>query len=294
MTSMAAILAFCRLSQDAAALVLWGASAYLAWLVPKDTAAEVVARIGRWGSAAIVVTIVATVAKLPAEVASIGDGWHDGIDPAMVVSVLGETSVGQAWAAQAVAASLLALVQAAPPRMRVTATALGSGLVLTCLSLDGHAVMHEGLLGVVHRANDVLHVLAAGAWFGALLPVLVILKLLGRSEWRANAGLALRSFSRAGHVAVALVLVSGVANTALVLGRWPTDLSSPYQALLDAKVVSVAAMVGLALVNRYVFVPRLGHGPETAIALRRATLAEVPLGLAAIALVAVFGMLDPT
>ena len=294
MTSVAVVLALCRFGQDAAALVLWGASAYLAWLVPRDIAAEVVARIGRWGAVAVIVVVVAVAAKLPAEVASIGDGWPDAFDPAMIVSVLKETSVGQAWTAQALATSLLTLVCAAPPRMRLGATALASGLVLSSLALGGHAVMHEGLLGVVHRANDVLHVLSAGAWFGALLPVLVILKFLGQSEWQAEAATSLRSFSRAGHVAVALVLFSGVVNAALVLGRWPTDLSSPYQALLDAKVLSVAAMVGLALVNRYLFVPRLSRQPEAATALRRATLAEMPLGLAAIALVAVFGMLDPT
>jgi putative copper resistance protein D len=294
MSSVAAVLALCRFGQDAAALMLWGASAYLAWLVPKDIVAEVVARIGRWGAVAVIVVVVAVAAKLPAEVASIGEGWRDGFDPAMIVSVLKETSVGQAWTAQAVTVSLLASVQAAPRRMRLGATALASCLVLSSLALGGHAVMHEGLIGVMHRANDVLHVLSAGAWLGSLLPVLVILNFMGRSEWRADAGLALRSFSRAGHVAVALVLISGVVNAALVLGRWPTDLSSPYQALLDAKVLSIAAMGGLALVNRYLFVPRLSHQPEALTALRRATLAEMPLGLAAIALVAVFGMLDPT
>lgn len=46
--------------------------------------------------------------------------------------------------------------------------------------------------------------------------------------------------------------------------------------------------------NRYVFVPRLSRRPGSLNALRRATLAEVALGLAAVALVAVFGMMDPT
>ena len=127
--------------------MLWGASAYLAWLVPKDIVAKVVARIERWGAVAVIVVVVAVAAKLPAEVASIGDGWRDGFDPAMIVSVLKETSVGQAWTAQAVTVSLLALVQAAPRRIRLGAIALVSGLVLSTLALGGHAVMHEGLLG---------------------------------------------------------------------------------------------------------------------------------------------------
>ena len=49
-------------------------------------------------------------------------------------------------------------------------------------------------------------------------------------------------------------------------------------------------MAGLAVLNRYVLVPRL---PSTLPVLCRATLAEVPLGFLAVALVAVFGLLDP-
>ena len=244
--------------------------------------------------ALVVTAAIATVAKLPAEVASIGEGWRDSIDPTMVLDVLRDTGVGHAWAAQTIVTMVLALGQALAPSLRVIATALAAGLLLATLSLSGHAVMHEGLIGVVHRVDDVIHVLCAGAWFGALLPVLVILRLSARSEWRTSASVALKAFFRAGHVVVALVLASGAFNTALVLGRWPTDLTSPYQAMLDAKIAVVSGMVVLALLNRYVLVPRLSRRPGTLVALRRATLTEVPLGLAAIALVAVFGLLDPT
>lgn len=293
MTSAAAALALCRFGRDAAALLLWGASAFLAWFVPRDLAAAVAERLGGW-DAAVAVALVATAAELPAEAASIGDGWRDALDPGMIGSVLVDTGAGRAWAAQAAAALLLSLACAAAPRIRHAATALASALLLAGLALAGHAVLHEGPLGTLHRAVAVLHVLSAGAWLGALVPVLAILGLLGRPEWSEGATLALRRFSRAGHVAVALALLSGLADAALVLGRWPLDPSSPYEVLLDAKVLAVAAMVVLAVVNRYVLVPRLGRRPEAArAALRRATLAELPLGLAAIALVAVFGLLDP-
>jgi putative copper resistance protein D len=195
---------------------------------------------------------------------------------------------------QATAAALLVAARRAPRRIRPGATAAMAALLLSGLALTGHAAMHEGALGLLHRANDVLHVLSAGAWFGALLPVLAILRLVARPDCRGDAVTALRRFSRAGHAAVALVLASGAANVGLVLGRWPTDLASRYEALLDLKVLAVAGMVALALVNRYALVPRLGRHPEaTSAALRAATLAELPLGLAAMALVAVFGLMDP-
>lgn len=294
MTSTAAALALCRLGQDAAALGLWGAWATLAWLVPPPLAAALDPGARRWTTAALAVAALATAAALPVLAASIGDGWQDAFDPETVGSVLADTNPGRAWAAQAVAAALLLAARGAPQRLRPAATALAAALFLAGLALTGHAAMHEGALGALHRANDILHVLSAGAWFGALVPVLAILHRLDRPEWRNEAAKALRRFSRAGHGAVALVLVSGALNAALVLGRWPVDPSSAYETLLDVKVLAVAAMVGLALANRYVVVPRLGRTPEAALAgLRRATLAELPLGLAAIALVAVFGLLDP-
>lgn len=294
MSSTAAILALCRFGQDAAALGLWGAWAMLAWLVPRPLAAALDRGARRWTGAAVAVAALATAVALPALAASVGDGWHDAMDPGWVGTVIAETSPGRAWAAQAVAAALLLAAPGVPQRIRPGATALGAALFLAGLALTGHAAMHEGALGALHRANDLVHVLAAGAWFGALMPVLAILRRLDRPEWRSDAATALRRFSRAGHVAVALVLLSGATNAGLVLGRWPVDLSSPYEALLDAKVLAVAAMTGLAILNRYVVVPRLGRHRDSALPrLRRATLAELPLGLAAIALVAVFGLLDP-
>ncbi len=294
MSEVAAVLALCRFGQDAAAMLLWGGSAYLCVLVPPGLASSIMRRLRPWTVAAVLVEVLATAGKLPAEVAAIGEGWRDTVDPGMVGSVLRDTSVGQAWGAQAVTTVLLVGAAAVSRRAKPVGVAATSGLLLASLSLTGHAAMHEGWLGALQRMNDVVHVLSGGAWLGALVPVLVILGDLGHAERRAEAASALRGFSRAGHVAVLLVLASGVANTVLVLERWPTDWSLPYKALLAVKVAVVALMVGLALVNRYVTLPRSAqHAHMASAALWFGTLAEVPLGLAAIALVSVFGLLDP-
>lgn len=285
-----AALVFCRFAGDASALLLWGTCAYVAWLVPRGLAAAVADRLRPWIGSAVVAAVGATLAVLPIEAASIGDGWSDALDQAVIGAVLTGTSDGQAWAMQAVAAALLVAFRFVPTRAMLGGMAGAAALWLLGLTFAGHAVMDEGWLGVFHRGNDALHVLTAGAWFGALVPVLLILPRLAQPEDRSSAALALRRFSRAGHAAVAFVLLTGAANAALVLGRWPTDLASPYEALLNLKVLVVLAMVGLALLNRYVLLPRL---PSSLSALRRATLAELPLGLAAITLVAVFGLLDP-
>lgn len=123
-----------------------------------------------------------------------------------------------------------------------------------------------------------------------LLPTLALLDSpLGR-----DAATALRRFSTVGHAAVAIVLLTGVANTVLILGRWPGDFASPYRTLLAAKITLVLLMTGLAVLNRYGFVPRHAQRQTRAIdEIGRATRGEIALGLGALGLVAVFGLLEP-
>jgi putative copper resistance protein D len=290
-----AALSICRFLHDASVMALWGAFALLWALVPAGLAHGIGRRLSTPRMVTIFVAVATILAALPLEAAAIGNGWADALDPATVRSVLFETSVGAALMAQGAAAVLLAATLVLPPRLRAGGTAAASGMLLATLALTGHAAMHEGFLGVVHRLNDAVHVLAAGAWLGALIPLLSLLRALGDRSRRRDAGIALRRFSAAGHGAVAVVMLTGVVNTLLVLGRWPTDWSSPYQAMLAAKIALVASMTTLAIFNRYVLVPRMAGSRGNAIrALRQATIAEILLGLVVVGLVSIFGLLEPS
>lgn len=289
-----AALAVERALHDAATLLCWGCFGYLATLVPHQLAGAVGARLRGFRVAAIVLAVGATMVALPLEVAAIGDGWSAIADWGTTKAVLFETSVGGAWQAQAALALLLAATLALPARWQAGGTAIASGLLLASLALTGHAAMQEGRLGVLHRLNDAVHVLAGGAWLGSLLPLLLVLETIDTPLHHAEAALALQRFSTAGHAAVAAVVGTGVANTLLVLGRWPTDLSSPYQALLATKIGLVFVMTTLALANRYIVVPRMKRDPITsAKALRVATMVEIALGFGIVGLVGVFGLLEP-
>lgn len=214
-----AALAICRFLHDGATMFLWGAFAFLWALVPVGLAETVGGRLSSMRTVAVVVSVATTVAALPLEAAAIGNGWSDAIDPATIWAVLFQTSVGPALMAQMGAALLLAATLALPLRMRSRGTAVASGLLLATLALTGHAAMHEGVLGVAHRINDAVHVLAGGAWLGALVPLMPLLRALHDRFTSHDAGIALRRFSSAGHGAVAIVIMTGVLNTALVLGR---------------------------------------------------------------------------
>ena len=60
------------------------------------------------------------------------------------------------------------------------------------------------------------------------------------------------------------------------------------------KILTVTAMVMLALYNRYRLVPRPSLGPIAALALKRNTVIEIVLGGAVLALVSAFATFEPT
>src|SRR5262249_29402031 len=154
-------------------------------------------------------------------------GWDGATDPATLAAVLFDTGFGQAWLCRAVLALALPVLAVAWPR-RIGAAASATGLLLASLALAGHAAMQNGVAGLLHRLHHAVPPLAGGFWLGALVPFLLCLPRLRDPELRRDAIQALRRFSGIGHIAVAAVLATGAVNAALVLGRFPTDWSSPY------------------------------------------------------------------
>jgi putative copper resistance protein D len=240
------------------------------------------------------VALVTTAATLPLQGAVIGNGWPDALNPAVLLPLLVATGIGHAWQLQAIAALLLAATLLAPERRRIPATAIAAGLLLAELALTGHAAMNGRSLAAQHGANDAIHVLASGAWVGALLPLILVLGRLDHWLWQPEAMTALKRFSVAGHAAVALSIATGIVNARLTIGALPLDWSSPYQSLLAVKIVLVALMIALACLNRYRLAPQMAHNhSESLRAIRANAMGEVAIGICAIGLVAAFGMLDP-
>jgi putative copper resistance protein D len=282
----------CRFLFDGAVLFLWGASAYLACLLPAQLSRLLDQRLRTQRNVAILMVVATTMVMLPLRAAAIGDGWADALSPPVLQTVALETSVGRAWLVQACVTALLIGTLVLPVRHRPAARAVCAGLLLISLVISGHAAMDSGWLRTFHRANDALHLLSGGAWLGALIPVLALLPLIHDRRWQHDARVALARFSTGGHVAVALVLLSGIVNTILIVGGVPSDWSRGYQLLLVAKIGLVGVMVILAIANRYVLVPRLARS-RSLVALRFSTTAEISLGIAVVALVAWLGTLPP-
>ena len=143
------------------------------------------------------------------------------------------------------AATLLSVAGAALGRRDVAAlvVTLGAALVgLAGMSLAGHAAATGGLL---FAGFDFLHLAGVAAWLGALAGA-AILVLTSRPLALA----ALRRHSRVALVAAPLVVLSGIANSPLVLGPEARDLvASEYGNLLLGKILLFAVAAGLGAAN---------------------------------------------
>jgi len=236
--------------------------------------------------------LVGAAAQLPLQAALVGDGWTDAFNLGLWRLYLA-TEAGQPWRWQLPLGVIVALWLLSGWQRRGSGLLAGlSGVLLASLALGGHAAATGGGLGLAQQLNQGVHLLSTGLWLGSLPGVLLCL-YRPPLDLQTDTERLLRRYSLPGQLSVALALLSGALNSLLILGpdgllRW-----TPYSGLLLAKVLVVGGMVGLALVNRYVLVPRLGREPRARHWLRQATAVEIGLGVLAVVLVAVFSGLDP-
>ncbi|CAI0768546.1 copper homeostasis membrane protein CopD [Serratia quinivorans] len=291
--SLATLFVLCRFVHFAAVMLMFGSSLFTALLSPQRLSPYLTRDVRPLLVSCTWLAGLSAVALLAIQAGQMGDGWADTWRLDVWWAVLG-TTFGEVWRWH-LGISLLALLSLwlAEPR-RTQILALLSTLLLVSMAFIGHAAMHEGVLGALHRFNHALHLLAAGYWFGSLLPLLVCLRYLAQPQSRSEAVTTLIRFSRWGHLAVALVLLTGVINSLIILGSWPLDVDSPYQRLLLFKTALVALMVMVALANRYAIVPVMSSMPQ--LAQRGLVLAcwiEVGLGAGVLLLVSLFATYAP-
>jgi len=291
--SLATLFVLCRFVHFAAVMLMFGTSLFTALLSPQRLSPYLTRDVRPLLVSCTWLAGLSAVALLAIQAGQMGDGWADTWRLEVWWAVLG-TTFGEVWRWH-LGISLLALLSLwlAEPR-RTQLLALLSTLLLVSMAFIGHAAMHEGILGVLHRFNHALHLLAAGYWFGSLLPLLVCLRYLAQPQSRSDAITTLIRFSRWGHLAVALVVLTGVINSLIILGSWPLNVDSPYQRLLLFKTALVALMVMVALANRYAIVPAMSSMPR--LAQRGLVLAcwtEVALGAGVLLLVSLFATYAP-
>jgi putative copper resistance protein D len=213
--------------------------------------------------------------------------------------VAAETEFGRVWMVRGVlgAVALWAAMRASTPRLQAGLSAA----LLASIALTGHTQVESGAAGLLHVAADGLHLLGAGAWLGALIPLLVLAAAdphVARTRG-LDLGLVLANFSAIGVAAVATLVLSGVVNAWFLVGGVEQLFTTPYGRVLCLKLALFGAMLALAAANRVWITAALNTGLMAEQArpwvkrLRHHVLAEQVLGILVLLAVAALGTLEP-
>ncbi len=230
------------------------------------------------------------------------------VEFASVRMMIFETPMGNAWIVRILALfSTLAAgywMRGRNGQKSQASAMIASGLALASLAWTGHGAASEGAAGTGQLVADIVHLLGAGAWLGALVPLTIMLfsDLGSRSE--AHLRLThrlLEDFSVAGTIIVALVIGSGLVNSWMLVGpqNLLTLLSTLYGQLLIAKLLLFAIMFVLAATNRFKLTPaferalRTGGTAGAVGSLRKSLALELGIALFILGLVAWLGTLEP-
>jgi copper resistance protein D len=234
----------------------------------------------------------------------------------VVWSVLSDTDFGYDWIARLIltvlfAAILLTLGSGArnPSPWKGTSAMLLAACLVGSLAFAGHAAAGSGIMGTVHLAADILHLLVAAAWLGALVPLAMLLGAATRDKQSIEiAREAAVRFSTLGIMSVGVLIATGIVNTWVLAGSVAALVGTDYGRLLLAKVALFCVMLAIAGVNRLRLTPRLvqvpseggvgGAGGVAAAAdalrqLRRNSLVEAAVGAVIIFIVGMLGTLPP-
>ena len=141
-------------------------------------------------------------------------------------------------------------------------------IALAGMSVAGHA---SSLGGPLNAALDWLHLVAAAAWLGGLVAVYPLASRVAEAggSRAAAARDILRRHGRLALVAGPLVVLTGLANSPVVLGTSRELVAGPYGNLLLGKGVLVSVALGIGAVNHLAL---RGHGRARVAALLSAEL----------------------
>ncbi|WP_339441557.1 copper homeostasis membrane protein CopD [Pseudomonas proteolytica] len=280
---MATLLVLCRFLHFMVVLLMFGACVFRPWLLGTSPQPALDRQLSRITTLLAWLALGSGVSWLLLISASMAGTELAALDLATVQLVLGKTFFGKVWSLHLLLNGLLVLSLLTPwHHVRL----LLSALLLATLAPVGHGAMLSGLSGQLLILNQMVHLLCVGAWLGGLLLLVLILRQAALYPLEK----ILQRFSGVGYLLVAGLLVTGLINIRVLTGQfWPTPLFSGFALILLIKVLLVAGMLGLALLNRL----RINNCQQRVGQLQASVKLEWLLGVAAVAAVSLLGTLPP-
>ncbi|HET9728285.1 MAG TPA: copper homeostasis membrane protein CopD [Acidimicrobiia bacterium] len=253
----------------------------------------------------LAISVVAALGWLLCEAANMsGLPLFEALSPSVISVVLRKTLFGRIWVLRLILGMALCGWIVVLHRKAATATPTAQSSLLSLLAiyvatlaLVGHAVAAQGVEQVVRIAADAAHLLAAGAWLGALPALAYDLAHVRRNAGSLRfdaASAATRRFSMLGIACVGTLIATGTVNAWYLVGSRLALIGTPYGHWLLAKLALFAAMIALAAHNRQRLAPRIGaHEPAAPSRLARNASIEFALGAGVIAIVGHLGITVP-
>ncbi|HEU4439764.1 MAG TPA: CopD family protein [Methylomirabilota bacterium] len=248
----------------------------------------------RWARALALLVLITGVATLAFQAAVVTGRPGAALAVGEWARLLGRSQFGTVWLVRhgvlLLLAALLLLREREETGADRLALRLESGLLALvaagAIAWAGHAAAVEPG-GLAAALLDALHLLAAGAWFGALAPLALLLREASRprgADARPYAVVAIRAFSRLALVVMTLVVLTGLANTWFQVGGIPALVGTRYGWLLLVKAALLIPILLIARHNRSRLLPRLSGDGDTIgrpamVRLGRFVAAEAGLGL---------------
>ena len=279
MATLPTIMALMRGLHLAASLSLLGAAGFSAWILPAaravpNTLRLILSRL-RWVSGALALLA--------------GAAWFT----IQAAAIAGADTLPETWQALPVVAEHTRYGTMLTLRLGllVVATLVGStrsglypAIALTAIAVAtqgyiGHAGAAPGMAGNALLLSEALHLIAAGVWLGALLPLWLSLRTLPLAD---AAAVCLR-FSPLGLACVLILTGTGFAQGLVLIGAIPALFGTPYGLIALSKIALFLLALVLAAINRLWLTDRLAAAVTGARRhLMASALAEALLGLAVV------------
>ena len=267
----------------------------------RPTALAWESRMLRWARALAGLLLLSGLATVAYQAAVVTGRPRAALEIVEWIRLLGQSQFGTVWLVRHGLLLLLTALLLLREREHSTADRLAfraeawllAALGAAAMAWAGHAAAVEpsGLAAALLHA---LHLIAAGAWFGALLPLGALLRDASReagADARPFAVLAARAFSRLALAVMTIVILTGLGNTWFQVGSIPALVGTRYGWLLLLKISLLIPILLMAQHNRRRLLPRLSGDGAT---VGRPAMAQLGRFIAAESVLAVLILLLTT
>jgi len=285
--------------QIAASLSALGVAAFWSMVAPPVLAAadgptrrRIEAGLRQLFHASLAVAVAAGLVWLAAQAAFMAEADSLADAAAALWPVLTDTHFGHILGARLVllALSAPALGNGSNGGRRVLAAGMAA-LALILHTWSTHAAAAAGIERTILLGAESLHLLAAGAWLGSLVPLFAAVGALAPEQCARMA----RRFSPLGMLCVAILAGTALVQGWILIGGLPALVGTDYGRIALVKLALLLVLLAFAAANRFRYAPAM-HGPAGAAAkrgLRRSIAVETAVGLVVVFAASLLADLPP-